>query len=255
MSKLPVHAGRWSELKAATPARIGLPRAGQGLALSEVLAFQLAHAKARDAVHAPLDAAAIARVLGPDALLAESAAPSREIYLRRPDLGRRLSERAAMALAGAAEAPVDLVIVIADGLSATAVEACAAPLALHVADLAKHAGLTCAPFVIATQARVALGDHVAAALNARAVLILLGERPGLSAVDSLGAYFTHQPKPGITTDADRNCISNIRDGGLPLHEAAARIVWLITEASKRGASGVTLKDESGLVPVPLAGKG
>lgn len=246
MSKLPIGIDRWSALKAATPARIGLPRAGQALALSEVLAFQLAHAKARDAVHAALDAEAIRQVLGARVVLAESAAPSRDVYLRRPDLGRRLSDRAALVLAKAALEPVDLVIVIADGLSATAVQTVAAPLALCVAQMALDSSLDVGPFVIANQARVALGDGVAAALKARSVLMLIGERPGLSAVDSLGAYFTFQPRPGITTDADRNCISNIREGGLSINAAAERIHWLISEARKRGASGVALKDESGL---------
>jgi ethanolamine ammonia-lyase small subunit len=246
MSKLPASPDRWAALKAATSARIGLPRAGQGLALSEVLAFQLAHAKARDAVHAALDVAAISLVLGPGTLQAHGAAPSREIYLRRPDLGRRLSDEAALALSAAAGAPVDLAIVIADGLSATAVHATAAPLALRIAALAAASGLTLAPFVIARQARVALGDGIAAALRARAVIMLIGERPGLSAVDSLGAYVTHQPKPGISSDADRNCISNIREGGLPIEAAAARVHWLVMEARRLGASGVALKDESGL---------
>ncbi|MCX7325184.1 MAG: ethanolamine ammonia-lyase subunit EutC [Hyphomicrobiales bacterium] len=246
MSDFPAKADRWTALKAATPARIGLPRAGQGLALSEVLAFQLAHARARDAVHAALDVEAIAQVLGPHVLHASSAAPARDCYLRRPDLGRRLADTTALALADAAGDPVDLAIVIADGLSATAVQAHAAPLALRVADLARAAGLTLAPFVIATQARVALGDHIAAQLKTRAVVMLIGERPGLSAVDSLGAYFTHNARPGVSTDADRNCVSNIRDGGLPLEDAAGRLFWLITEARRRGASGVALKDESGL---------
>jgi ethanolamine ammonia-lyase small subunit len=249
MSKVPGAPDRWSALKATTPARIGLPRAGQGLALSEVLAFQLAHAKARDAVHAALDVEVIARALGPDVLLASSAAPSRDTYLRRPDLGRHPDDATALALSDAAGDPVDLVIIIADGLSATAVQAHAAPLALRMADLARAAGLSLAPFVIATQARVALGDHIALLLKARAVLMLIGERPGLSAVDSLGAYFTHATKPGVSTDADRNCVSNIKDGGLPLEDAASRLLWLITEARRRGASGVALKDESGLAPL------
>lgn len=250
MSKLPANPDRWSALKSATPARIGLPRAGQGLALSEVLALQIAHAKARDAVHAVLNIEAIVLALGSPTLLAESAAPSRDVYLRRPDLGRRLSDRTAIALSDAATGPVDLAIIIADGLSATAVHASAAALASRIAHMALGSGLVLAPVTVATQARVALGDGIAVALKANAVLMLIGERPGLSAVDSLGAYFTHQPRPGISTDADRNCISNIREGGLSAETAAARIHWLIIEARKRGASGVALKDESGFVPLP-----
>lgn len=249
MSKAPANPDRWGALKAATPARVGLPRAGQGLALSEVLAFQLAHAQARDAVHAALDVEAIRLTLGSDTLLAESAAPSRLIYLRRPDLGRRLSDRSASKLAESATGPVDLAIVIGDGLSATAVAENAAPLALRIAGMVRESGLTLAPITIAIQARVALGDAIAAALKARAVLMLIGERPGLSAADSLGAYFTYGPRPGISTDADRNCISNIRQAGLSIKAAAARIHWLITEARKRGASGVVLKDESGIQPL------
>lgn len=249
MNKAPANPDHWSALKAATPARVGLPRAGQGLALSEVLAFQLAHAQARDAVHAALDVEAIRLTLGSDTLLAESAAPSRLIYLRRPDLGRHLSDRSASKLAEAATGPVDLAIVIGDGLSATAVAKNAAPLALRIAGMVRESGLTLAPITIATQARVALGDAIAAALKARAVLMLIGERPGLSAADSLGAYFTYAPRPGISTDADRNCISNIRQAGLSTNAAAARIHWLITEARKRGASGVGLKDESGIQPL------
>jgi ethanolamine ammonia-lyase small subunit len=247
MSKLPAAPDRWQALKAATPARIGLGRAGQGLALSEVLALQLAHGRARDAVHAVLDVEALRQALGAEVLLVESTAPSRAIYLRRPDLGRRLTDRATLALSEAARGTVDLAVVIADGLSATAVQRSAAPLALRIAGMARGSGLSLAPIVIASQARVALGDGIAVALKARAVLILIGERPGLSAVDSLGAYFTYQPKPGFSTDADRNCISNIRESGLSLEDAAARLFWLISQARSRGASGVALKDESGLV--------
>ncbi len=247
MSQLPGYPDQWRSLKAATPARIGLQRAGQGLALSEVLAFQLAHARARDAVHAVLDAEAITRALGADVLLAESAAPSRDIYLRRPDLGRTLSERSALALADASAGPVDLAIVISDGLSATAVHTSAVPLALLISGQVQNAGLAVAPFVIARQGRVALGDEIANILRARAVVMLIGERPGLSAVDSLGAYFTYDPKAGISRDAGRNCVSNIREGGLSTADASARIVWLISEARRRGMSGVELKYESGLM--------
>lgn len=249
MSQLPVNPGIWQTLRMATPARIGQARAGQGLALSEVLAFQLAHARARDAVHAGLDLDALQAALGGPCLLVKSAAPVRDIYLRRPDLGRRLDDQSRMVLAQAAHGPVDLAIVIADGLSATAVQRFAAPLALRLRELASASGMSMSQNVIATQARVALGDDIAAALKARAVLMLIGERPGLSAVDSLGAYFTHAPQPGTTTDADRNCVSNIREGGLSTDDAAARLLWLITEARQRGASGVALKDESALRPL------
>jgi ethanolamine ammonia-lyase small subunit len=248
-------SGSWAALRAATPARIGQRRAGEALALSEVLAFQLAHARARDAVHAPLDIEALRAALGAEGagvVTVQSAAPDRQSYLRRPDWGRRLSEASAARIE---PAPSDLALVIADGLSATAVQASAAPLALALKGSAQACGLTVAPLIIATQARVALGDAIAAALKARAVVVLIGERPGLSAVDSLGAYVTHAPIPGVSTDADRNCVSNIRPGGLSVEEATGRLIWLITEARRRGASGVALKDESGLVEALPAGRG
>lgn len=250
MSDLPQVPDRWAALKRTTPARIGLARAGQSLALSEVLAFQLAHARARDAVHAVLDVEALRVALAMDTQMVTSMATNRDIYLRRPDLGRRLSETAAARLADLSTTPVDLAVVLVDGLSAKAVHASGPALALRIVDDAAKAGLSCAPFVVATQGRVALGDAIAETLKAGVVVVLIGERPGLSAVDSLGAYITYEPRAGISTDADRNCISNIRDGGLPVDEAAARIHWLLIEARRRGASGVALKDESGLIALP-----
>lgn len=238
-------ADPWSVLRRHTPARIGLGRAGTSLPTTEVLRFAAAHAQARDAVHVPLDVPALEAALAADgwqALHARSRAPAREDYLRRPDWGRRLDEDSAAALREVAAAPVDLAVVVADGLSATATQQHAVPL-LHALRAALAGTLSIAPPVIATQARVALADEVGELLQARVVLILLGERPGLSSPDSLGAYLTHGPRVGCT-DTQRNCISNIRPQGLGPELAARRIAWLLKEALRRRLSGTALKDDS-----------
>lgn len=243
----------WATLRRHTPARIALGRSGAALPTHELLRFAAAHAQARDAVHVPLDGPALAAALAaqgwPSGLVA-SRAPTREAYLRRPDWGRRLDEASVarlQALAATQAAGWDLAIVAADGLSATAVQRHAPPLlaALQArwAATPEHPALRLAPLTIATQARVALGDEVGALLGARAVLVLIGERPGLSAPDSLGAYLTHAPRLG-RSDAERNCVSNIRPGGLPLAAAAHRIGWLVHEALRRRLSGTALKDDS-----------
>jgi len=229
----------WGAWRAHTPARIALGRSGVSLPTSEVLALALAHAQARDAVHRPLDVAALALAVG-GGVVVESAAPDRAAYLRRPDLGRTLSP-ASRALLDAGDG-CDLVLVLADGLSPQAVQDHAPPLLDVLRPLL--GGFRVVP-VIATQARVALGDEVAAAVGARAVAVLIGERPGLSVPSSLGIYVTWAPVPGRTTDAGRNCISNVRPEGLPYAEAAARLVWLLHAARARGMTGVALKDESG----------
>lgn len=203
-----------------------------------MLAFQLAHARARDAVHAELDADALRASLHTEAVVAHSCAPTREAYLRRPDLGRRLAAAHGLPPSGG-----DLALVIADGLSATAVQAHAAAVANGL--LARLADWSVAPVVIARQARVAMGDPIGAALGVRAVVVLIGERPGLSAVDSLGAYITWEPGPG-RRDSERNCVSNIRrPGGLDPDAAADKIAWLLREARRLGQSGVGLKDRQG----------
>ncbi|MEA1834816.1 ethanolamine ammonia-lyase subunit EutC [Methylobacterium durans] len=236
----------WSRLSALTPARIGLGRAGNGLPTREVLRFGLAHAQARDAVHAPMDSDAVAgaiAALGLDCLRVASRAPDRATYLRRPDYGRRLSEEGAKALAGVAAAQADLALVVADGLSARAVHENAAGLIGALLPHAEKAGWRLAPVIVAEQARVALGDAVGAALRTRAVAVLIGERPGLSSPDSLGIYLTFDPRPG-RSDAERNCISNVRAAGLTHAEAAFRLSWLLRQALVRGLTGVSLKDES-----------
>jgi len=235
-----VIANSWASLRAYTPARIALGRAGSALPTDEVLRFGLAHARARDAVHAALDAEALAvelRALGLEVCIVRSAAPDRATYLLRPDLGRKLAQECALT-----GSPVPIALAIEDGLSAIAVQRHAAPL---LRALLEHAPQrwTGAPAVIALQGRVALGDEIGERLGARLVAVFIGERPGLSAADSLGVYLTFDPRVG-RTDAERNCLSNIRPEGLGYTEAARRLDWLAAAALARGKTGVALKDES-----------
>ena len=227
---------RWAALRRHTPARIGLPRAGLAQATSAQLAFQAAHALARDAVHAALDVDALIAAITPARPVARvhSAAPDRATYLLRPDLGRALADAAPLA---ALPKGAPIVHVVADGLSALAVQRWAPDVLAHLPP---------APLVVATQARVALGDAVGEALDAAIVVVLIGERPGLSAADSLGCYITFGPKRG-RTDAERNCLSNIRAEGLAPAHAARKIAWLVQAMQERRLSGVALKDESNLL--------
>ncbi|HEY5797105.1 MAG TPA: ethanolamine ammonia-lyase subunit EutC [Bosea sp. (in: a-proteobacteria)] len=241
----PRSATRFADLARLTPARIALGRTGASLPMREVLRFGLAHAQARDAVHAPFRPEEIANELaglGVETLMAQSAARSREDYLRRPDLGRSLSPESEAELA-ARRGSVDLAIVVADGLSSTAVHQNAAPFIAALLPFLQRQRLTLAPLVIAAQARVALGDEAAQALGARMVVVVIGERPGLSSPDSLGAYLTFAPRRGLT-DAARNCISNIRPGGLGFQHAAFKLAWLIDQGFRRALTGVDLKDDS-----------
>lgn len=250
-----VTANPWQVLRQFTSARIGLGRAGGSLPTAPMLDFQLAHARARDAVHLPFDAAAMESRLagmGLASLRIRSAVPSREAYLQRPDLGRRLDQSSQAVLESVAHAAgqdLDAVFVVADGLSAIAVRSHAAGvLTLAHAALAER-GWHLAPVVIAEQSRVALGDEIGELLRAGQVAILIGERPGLSSADSLGIYLTYAPRVG-RTDAERNCISNIRpDGGLSYAQAAHKLVYLMTEARRRQLTGVALKDASDEVPL------
>ncbi|MBX3606872.1 MAG: ethanolamine ammonia-lyase subunit EutC [Piscinibacter sp.] len=241
-----VIANPWSGLRRLTPARIALGRSGVSQPTAPQLAFQLAHAQARDAVHRRLDGAAVAaavEALGLPTLALHSAAADRPIYLQRPDLGRRLDAASAQRLQALAPAGrVDLAVVIADGLSALAVERHAAPLVGLLHALLGDAWRW-APVAIVEQGRVAVGDPIGEALAADLVVVLIGERPGLSSPDSLGVYVTWAPLPG-RTDAERNCISNVRPEGLPLGDAAQRLAWLLNEARRRRLTGVALKDES-----------
>ncbi len=233
----------WASLRGLTAARIGLARSGASLATGALLDFRLAHARARDAVHAALDEPRLAddlAALGLPVLTVATQVRDQSQYLMRPDLGRRLAADAQAALAGQA-GDHDVAVVIAAGLSARAVAGHAVPLLR--ATLPGLAGWRIAPLVIVRHGRVAIGDAVAQALRARAVAVLIGERPGLSAPDSMGAYLTWRPGPH-TTDADRNCISNIRPDGIAPTEAAIRLVHLLRTMRARGLSGVGLKDES-----------
>ncbi|MBL8471841.1 MAG: ethanolamine ammonia-lyase subunit EutC [Rhodocyclaceae bacterium] len=247
----PVQSDAWSELRRYTRARIALGRAGNSLPTAEVLKFSLAHAQARDAVHLALPRDQLLAALaaaGHAALAVHSAAADRAQYLRRPDWGRKLDDasRASLLAARPAEPP-DVVFVIADGLSATA-SAHAEPL-LQIL-LTRLQGWRVGPIVVAEQARVALGDDIGALLGARQVVMLIGERPGLSSPDSLGIYLTYAPRPG-RTDAERNCISNVRPEGLGYEHAAHTLHFLLAGARRLGLSGIGLKDDSGLT-APLA---
>ena len=235
-------------LRAATRARVALGRAGDGLPTGRLLEFRAAHAAARDAVHSPLDTAAVVAALGEtglDVLTVASAAPDRPTYLQRPDLGRRLAD--GTTLPGGS---YDLALVVADGLSPRAVEEHAAGTVMAV--LERLSGWSVAPLVVATQARVALGDPVGEALGARIVVVLIGERPGLSSADSLGLYLTSGPRTG-RADSERNCISNVRPPhGLGYAQAADTLAGLLLASRELGASGVVLKDEGTALP-PGAG--
>jgi ethanolamine ammonia-lyase small subunit len=250
----PVMPAGWEGLKRFTDARIALGRAGHSQPTVAHLAFQLAHAQARDAVHLPLDTDALSaglQVLGMEVLRLHSAAPDRASYLQRPDWGRQLDGASRATLASWAcsredDARFDLCFVIADGLSALAVMQSAAPLLQHLTERLRadaQPGWRLAPVTVVEQGRVAIGDEIAQGLRARCVVVLIGERPGLSSPDSLGVYFTWAPQPG-TTDAQRNCVSNVRAAGLPVEQAAQRLHALLGEARRRGLSGVALKDET-----------
>lgn len=246
----------WAALARRTPARIALGRAGGSLPTREVLGFALAHARARDAVHAALDVDALQQRLMDIglqtlAVTSDAAAGDRSLYLRRPDYGRRLSAKSRKQLARHGKSPADLALVIGDGLSAAAIKAHAVPFLTAFLPHVATQGWSLSPIVIAIGARVALGDEVGALLKARAVAVLIGERPGLSSPDSLGVYLTYAPKPG-RSDAERNCISNIRTEGLAYDLAAFKLAWLVREALRLSLTGVALKDES---DTALAGAG
>jgi ethanolamine ammonia-lyase small subunit len=232
----------WAVLRGATRARVALGRAGDGLPTARELEFRLAHAVARDAVHTPLDPDVVrAGLPDQEVLEVRSAAADRAEYLQRPDLGRRLAPGPALPSTGA-----DLGVVIADGLSPRAVHEHAAGTV--TALLERVPGWSVAPIVLAHQARVGLGDEIGAALGVRAVVVLIGERPGLSSADSLGIYLTWEPRPG-RIDSERNCVSNVRPPhGLGYAQAASVVAGLLGAARELGASGVVLKDEGPALP-------
>jgi len=236
----------WSSLKAFTTARIALGRTGTAIPLKEVLSFRLAHAHARDAVYSRLDTHSIHEALQPyrhDILHLHSNAADRHEYLQRPDKGRQLDADSIAQLNNITSSArqKDVVIIIADGLSATAMNVHTQPLLEILMPMLKTAGLTTAPFCLVEQGRVAIGDEIGALLQAKMTVVLIGERPGLSAADSMGAYITFHPAAGNTDEA-RNCISNIRKEGLQYTQAAGKICYLLQEAARLKLSGVGLKD-------------
>jgi ethanolamine ammonia-lyase small subunit len=235
------------DLRDLTPARVGLGRAGGSMPTKALLEFTLDHARARDAVHAAFDVPAMISGLGDlglEAFYVSSRVRNRKDYLRRPDLGRMLDPASQQLLASRAGSPCQLAIVVGDGLSPTAVHAHAIELVRSLIGRLAAERIEIGHAVVASGARVALGDEIGAILGARMIVMLIGERPGLSAPDSLGAYLTFAPKVGLT-DAERNCVSNIHRAGLSYDEAAFRIAWLIREGLARQVTGVALKDESG----------
>ncbi|QIS24444.1 ethanolamine ammonia-lyase subunit EutC [Nocardia terpenica] len=238
----------WSELRRSTQARIGLGRAGDAVPTEHLLRFRAAHAAARDAVHTPLDtaefAARVAAVGLGEPLRVRSRAGNRAEYLRRPDLGRVPDSAVGQGFTDLPRVPADIGVVLADGLSPRALhEHGAAMLAALRDELGERHRL--APPVIATQARVVLGDHIGESLGVTTILVLIGERPGLSVADSLGIYLTHHPRPG-RADSERNCISNIHPPEGLSYRAAARVAAnLVAGARRLGRSGVALKDTSG----------
>jgi ethanolamine ammonia-lyase small subunit len=234
-----------AKLRALTPARVALGRTGVSQLTREQLAFQRCHAQARDAVHARMETAALAaeieEITGREVLRLHSGASDRACYLQRPDLGRRLDEPSRNRLSQLRGGAFDLAPIVADGLSALAVERHAAPLIREL--LLRIEGWQVAPACVVEQGRVAIGDEIGSLLGAELAVVLIGERPGLSSPDSLGAYITWQPRPG-RTDAERNCISNIRAEGLSYAAAADRLAALLAQARRQKLTGVALKLES-----------
>jgi ethanolamine ammonia-lyase small subunit len=250
-NNLSLNQDPWAQLKRFTRARIALGRAGSSLPTREVLDFGLCHAMARDAVHLPLDVNALAtkiQSLGLSTLQVQSRAHDRASYLLRPDWGRRLNAES-LALLESIKQPqaIDLLIVVGDGLSSLAVERHVAPLLSELQKILPTDWVL-SPIVIASQARVAIGDEIGEVFGARMLVMLIGERPGLSSPDSLGVYLTYAPKLGYN-DANRNCISNVRPEGLNYPAAAKKLLWLAREAMRIKVSGVALKDESDVAEI------
>ncbi|PYF04859.1 ethanolamine ammonia-lyase light chain [Rhodopseudomonas faecalis] len=252
MTETPPAITTLRDLQRLTPARVGLGRSGASVPTAAWLGFALDHARARDAVHAPFDEVALAAQLGELGLRVDcvrSRVRDRHDYLVRPDLGRQLDPQALPGLQDCAGQGADVVLVVADGLSPQAVQQRVPSVLADLLPRLAAAGLTVGPAVVACGARVALGDQIGAALGARLVVVLIGERPGLSVPASLGAYLTYGPRPG-RTDAERNCVSNIHAAGLSDQQAAQRIAWLVREALARQLTGVALKDDSLLEAAP-----
>jgi ethanolamine ammonia-lyase small subunit len=236
----------WLALRRFTQARIALGRAGHAVLTPVLLEFQLAHAEARDAVHIAWDVTTFAgqvQGLGQETIILDTPVTGRSEYLRRPDLGRVLSAESQDNLRTVHTSGVDVALIVTNGLSSTAVERHGMPLLQAIVNCYREHRISIAPIALVPNGRVALADEIGSLLTARVAVIIVGERPGLSAADSLGIYLTFAPQPG-NCDAQRNCISNIRPPeGLGYAEAAAKLLYLTVEAMERGISGVALKDE------------
>ncbi len=236
----------WQELRQFTDARIALGRTGCSIPTDEYLKFSLAHARARDTINTPFDRQMVRKHLedmGLEVVFAESAATSRDVFIRRPDLGRRLGEVSRERLRKMHYSGADVLIVIGDGLSSKAVHKQAVPLINDFLPYMKKLGLSVGPIVLAKQSRVALGDDIAEVMNCGLVAMLIGERPGLSSPDSLGIYMTYKPFAG-RLESERNCISNVRPEGLSYERAAFKLAWLVEMAYEHKVSGTALKDKS-----------
>jgi ethanolamine ammonia-lyase small subunit len=248
-SKSPIINNPWRQLRRYTDARIGLGRAGISQTTNTHLQFQLDHANARDAIHIPLDTGLIAEgllALEISSIVLNSRAENRTVYLQRPDLGRRLdciSIETIKSYKNQLSDSVDAVIVLADGLSSTAVQRHSIKLTEKIRKGFIAQKMVVAPICIVEQGRVAIGDEIGELFNAKLIVMIIGERPGLSSPDSLGIYYTYMPKLGLT-DVNRNCISNVRPAGMSVEVATNKIFWLINESLKRRISGVNLKDKS-----------
>ncbi|MDO6564985.1 ethanolamine ammonia-lyase subunit EutC [Amphritea sp. 1_MG-2023] len=244
-----VNENPWQALRRYTDARIAQGRAGVSVPTEALLAFQMDHASARDAVHLALQVEPLVEQLqtaGYETLRLHSQAADRSEYLQRPDLGRRLSSASANTLQTYRQQhpqACSVALVIADGLSSMAVQQHAVAMADAVLGRLKNRGLSVAPVTLVTQGRVAVGDEIGERLGAELLILLVGERPGLSSPDSLGIYYTYQPRVGLT-DAQRNCISNVRPAGMSITMATDKLIWLIDESMRLKCSGVTLKDQS-----------
>jgi len=238
----------WARLRSTTPARIGLARSGDAMTSADLLELQLAHAHARDAIHRQVNFTTLAAATDWPSRLVHSAAVSRAHYIRRPDLGRRLDEPSRAWLATKTnDPPWQAVFIVADGLSSAAIERHALPML--AASRARLTGWRLAPLIFAQQARVGLSDEIGGLIGAELAVMLIGERPGLSVMDSLGVYLTWQPRPG-RQDAERNCLSNIHGKGLSYDLAADRLVWLMSEARRLRLSGVALKEDADRQALP-----
>lgn len=250
LQKTGLQPDEWYGLKVFTDARIALGSTGVSLPIKAVLDLRLAHAQAKDAVYSLLDINNVKQVLEEAGIAihcVKSKAKDRDEYLQRPDFGRELDEASHQFLKALAAAPSDISIIIADGLSATAVNSYAPLFVQEFLKRAAAKGYTTAPIVLSTMARVAIADEIGYLLNARLTIILIGERPGLSASDSMGVYTTYGPLPG-TTDEKRNCVSNIRNKGLPPQLAAEKVLGIVDRAFQFQLTGVRLKDDENRLP-------